>query len=338
LAIFARYGPEYRGGLSNHGPMGAEALVTMGRPDVVMPWVERYRNFLQKPPSAGNPIVAGEWREALGEPRRVGDWTEFFERELAGAPWQEVLGTWLDRLAPGLVGAAAHCLIRVGHVVRQLELAETPERLGELARGLGYWAARFTLLPGKPAGGGESGPAGAIEAVELLPRSLRNGGRLITDQMMALKEFPPFTGVINKADPARGAPDFLSELTRVFAEVYLQNTDKMIGFVHALTGPSALRLLAPYVKPASRPAASLYAWQAAAGIYATMAAKRFVPTPENAARTDSSVDDLVDRAVTNGDTHVIKFTEACLREWKVNPDPAYLAAARDLTERRRAFF
>ena len=43
-------------------------------------------------------------------------------------------------------------------------------------------------------------------------------------------------------------------------------------------------------------------------------------------------------AVKYGDTHVIKFTEACLREWKVNPVPAYLIAARDLIGRRRALF
>jgi hypothetical protein len=31
--------------------------------------------------------------------------------------------------------------------------------------------------------------------------------------------------------------------------------------------------------------------------------------------------------------HTIKFTEACLREYAVNPQPVYLVAARDVTER-----
>jgi hypothetical protein len=33
-------------------------------------------------------------------------------------------------------------------------------------------------------------------------------------------------------------------------------------------------------------------------------------------------------AVTNGDEHAIKFTEACLREYDFNPSSSYLAAAR----------
>ena len=41
-----------------------------------------------------------------------------------------------------------------------------------------------------------------------------------------------------------------------------------------------------------------------------------------------SRDTLIDMAVANGDEHVIKFTEACLREYDRNPLPAYLAAAR----------
>jgi len=41
-----------------------------------------------------------------------------------------------------------------------------------------------------------------------------------------------------------------------------------------------------------------------------------------------SRDALIDMAVANGDEHVIKFTEACLREYNLNPSPAYLAAAR----------
>jgi len=40
-------------------------------------------------------------------------------------------------------------------------------------------------------------------------------------------------------------------------------------------------------------------------------------------------------AVTNGDEHVIKFTEACLREHELNPKPEYLAAARHAMEALR---
>ena len=47
-------GPEYRGGLSNHGPMAAEALVRLGRPDAVGHWLDGYLRRLDGPPSASD--------------------------------------------------------------------------------------------------------------------------------------------------------------------------------------------------------------------------------------------------------------------------------------------
>ena len=42
---------------------------------------------------------------------------------------------------------------------------------------------------------------------------------------------------------------------------------------------------------------------------------------------------LIDRAVAASGAHSIKFTEACLREYALNPKPVYLAAAYDVAER-----
>jgi hypothetical protein len=38
--------------------------------------------------------------------------------------------------------------------------------------------------------------------------------------------------------------------------------------------------------------------------------------------------------VEHKDPHVVKFTEACLRENAIRPDPAYLLAAQHLIETR----
>jgi len=108
LEMFARTGPEYGGGLANHGPMAAEALITLGRSDAVIPWVERYKRNLQDPPGARRPISSEDWREALGDISRVGDWIAFFNREMKAASWRSVLGQWLPRLAPGLVAAGVY--------------------------------------------------------------------------------------------------------------------------------------------------------------------------------------------------------------------------------------
>lgn len=44
-------------------------------------------------------------------------------------------------------------------------------------------------------------------------------------------------------------------------------------------------------------------------------------------------DDLIDRAVAAQEEHAIKFTEACLREYAINPKQVYLLGARDAVER-----
>jgi hypothetical protein len=62
-------------------------------------------------------------------------------------PWPDVLDVWVARLASGMSGAATHGVIRTAHAVRALARRKTPERLGELARGLGYWASSYEELP-----------------------------------------------------------------------------------------------------------------------------------------------------------------------------------------------
>src|SRR5438105_11353826 len=115
LERFAATGPEFGPGLSNHGPVAVDALVAMGREDAVMPWAEWYARRLQDHPQARNRIAAEEWREALGEIGRAGDWDEFFRRELRERVWGDVLETWVARLAPGIMAGATHGIIRAAH-------------------------------------------------------------------------------------------------------------------------------------------------------------------------------------------------------------------------------
>ena len=70
LERFAGTGPEYRGGLANHGPMAAEALVALGRSDAVARWVEGYASRLGPPLSAGDPIPGAV--DAVAGLRRAG--------------------------------------------------------------------------------------------------------------------------------------------------------------------------------------------------------------------------------------------------------------------------
>jgi hypothetical protein len=159
-------GPEFDGWLANHGPMAAEALVRHGHGDLVSSWLDGYMQQLEEFPRGTGPIGA-DWPQALGDPRRVADWTAFFGHELGEQPWREVLNTWWPRLLPGVVAAATHGVIRVGHAVRVL-LADGDDdaggsadvRIAELAHGLAYWAARWQTMPAGHAGAAAASAAG----------------------------------------------------------------------------------------------------------------------------------------------------------------------------------
>src|SRR5262245_34530641 len=239
LDIIHRTGPDLLGGNSNHGPMVAEALLTLGRPDSVLPWIEGYKNRFEERPQPCTPISPGSWQAALGDRSRGADWVALFDRQLAEGPWQAVLQTWVPRLASGLMAAATHGLIRTGHAVRSLEAEATPQRLHELAEGLGYWAARYQVLPGKPSGShlGYS-PRQAIQAVRRVHNGKFDPRGAIVQQLLGLDEHPEFATAIDLVDTADDLSAYISELTETCAGVYLANPTGLIAFVHAVTAPS----------------------------------------------------------------------------------------------------
>lgn len=326
LEILEDTGPEFGGGLSNHGPMAAEALLALGRDDAVIPWAENYRRRLREHPEARNPIV-DDWREALGDEKRVGDWVAFFDRQLVERPWRDVLNVWALRLAPGIIAAATHGVIRTGHSVRSMGGRETPARLHELAEGLGYWAARYRTLP--EASAEETGrdvPSEALAKVETVPAAAQQRAGLITDGLATLGELPSFANAAALVDTSADTSRFLSDLTEAFAGVYLANasdTGRVITFIHAVTGPSAVRLMAPYLDDDATRACLRYAWQAAVGLYAAFGTARV----SEERKAPGEADGIVDRAVAGKDEHAIKFAEACLREHALNPKSVYLEAA-----------
>jgi hypothetical protein len=331
LERFRDAGPEYGGGLANHGPMAAEALVALGRPEAVLPWVETYRRRLDEPPAPWKPIEPERWRESLGEVRHAADWPRFFEKRLAEAPWPEVLEAWVGRLAPGIVAAALHGVIRAGHAVRALAGRDTPARRRELAAGLGYWAMRYQTLPDSR-GASATLPVGeALSRVPLVPEERRTRG-FITERLRPLFDIPSFASVADLLDTSGDPSRVLSEITRAFAADYLADSGRsLIALVHAVTGPSALRPMLPYLSPATARTALRYAWQAAAAIHAAHA--RPAAAEPAAAPVAGDREDLVGRAVAAGDEHAIKFTEVCLREHAISPAPVFLAAAADACRR-----
>ncbi|HKN12768.1 MAG TPA: questin oxidase family protein [Candidatus Binatus sp.] len=329
LEIMAPMGPDLSNGFSNHAPMAIEAMCAMRRADAVMPWFEHYRHSLAPRRARVARLTGDNWRAALGDLRRTEDWFEFFRNELEAHPWQSVLDIWAARLAPGLMAAATHGVIRTGHAVRALALEDTPARRRELADGLAYWAADYLPLPANRHTPVRAKPSEAIARVPMIPLETRRSNfGAFTDALAQLDSFPPFSETLDAVDPNGDTSAFMSDLAGTFARVFLanaRNTYTTIAFVHAVTGPSALRPLLPYLREATTHAALAYAWQTAAAMHATFG------TTTDLSRfgeiTIGNKDDLVDRAIACGDEHAIKFTEVCLREHALDPDPAFLAAA-----------
>ena len=333
LEILHRTGPDLVSGNSNHGPMVAETLFALGRPDAVLPWIEGYKSRFQDRPQTRNPLSPQGWQASLGDRSRSADWVACFDRELAAAPWQAVLQTWVPHLTPGLWAAATHGLLRTGHAVRSLAVSATPQRLHELAEGLGHWAARYQVLPGRPSGRHTgSSPSKAVQYVARVHGPDFEAQGSIVQQVKGLDEQPEFAQAVDLVDTAGDLSWFISELTETCAGLYLANPKGFIAFVHTVTAPSALRLLAPYLTDADARLAARYAWQACAAIYAWYST---TPPPATADLTPptEAPEALIDRAVVAGGAHTIKFTEACLREYALHPKPVYLVAARDAAER-----
>jgi hypothetical protein len=322
-------GPEYGGGLSNHGPMAAEALLRLGRPDAIETWVTRYMTGLEDAPRGGAPITRATWREALGDLRRVADWETYLDAELQESPWADVLTRWWARLLPGISAGATHGVIRTAHAVRALDDGATPERVAELARGLAYWAARYAVLPGRPLTTGTTGLGDALAAVPFL---VGGPSGLITDRFEALDGVDGFQESVARLEPPDDVPAALDALTAAFARAYLERGHQFpIPYIHGVTAPAAVRLVLPHLPITQWRPSFDGIWQVAAAIQSAYGDGPVRPPPDRGASRDR--DQLIDQAVATYDEHAIKFTEACLRQYDELMDPVFLLAADDVGER-----
>jgi hypothetical protein len=325
LNRLAATGPEFHGGLSNHGPMAAEALVRLGRPGDVEPWLDRYIRRLEEPPRAADKITDGTWPDALGVHRRVTDWELYLRDQLADEPWQAVLARWWPRLTPGLAAAATHGIIRTSHAARSLAAAQTSERVAELARGLAYWAASYFEVPGPASTAGELDLDAAVRGLPVVSGPATSGP--ITGRIRErLADEPRFPSAVAALRPPADVSSGLFYLGTTFARIFLvYGRSQPIALLHAVTAPVAARsALGLLPAELARPTYDRL-WQVAAALYTSYAADA---TPEPVPLTDPLAPaELTERAVATDDVHAIKLTEACLRLNAESPDPVLLHAA-----------
>jgi hypothetical protein len=327
-------------GFATHGPMGAETLSTLGYHDLVPGWADEYaqRHEPLEAPAAGNPINLADLAartSALGDLARVTDWAVAFRRQLTEMPWQVVLKGWLPELLPGYAGALTHGLIRTAHAIRALPAFETPSELmlDEVAHGLALWAASYKTLPGRPR---LIGQLGVGPAVRRLPRPETTWPILEAGNFARIHEvadFPVAIEALGLVDP----PTALSALSAEFCRTILAYPDVFpVPLVHTVTPIAAIRALQPHLPDSSLLDLAAHVWHVGAAV--TIA---FTPTSAAAAGPTEAepgpVEELLARAVEHRDPHVLKFTEACVREYAINPEPVYLAAAAHVARRLPAW-
>jgi hypothetical protein len=316
----------------NHGPMAAEALAALGRADVVVSWADRYRRKLNAMPPSRSPITSEGWAAALGAIDRFADWVAFFRVQLAEAPRQAVFGEWIGRLLPATPSAGAHGLIRTAHALRALANAETPLRVEELGVALAYWAAYYRKLPGTPC------LVGALdlgEALARMPLFLSGQPRPGMPREVYLRAMQThqeeFARAVEEAAEPESVDNALSSLSEAGARLYLANSSRQpLVLLHTVTVPAALRLLLPHLPAGLHKRALAYVWQNVAATAATYGDE------QPSARNDWSPQQesvIVERSIATDDPHALKFAEACIREYRLNPQPVYLAAAEDWASR-----
>jgi hypothetical protein len=310
--------------------MAVEVLVRRGQDDRVSAWLDRYVRRLDELPRPGDRIDPDDWRSALGDGRRIGDWSAFFERELDAAPWRDVLVYWWPRLLPGIAAGASHGLIRTSHAVRALERTDEAPAVRELGRALAFWAARSLAAPAVRS---PSGTLDAHTAFARLPRPAQQRGP-IRERFGQLAELAPWSSAVAElraAPTAADVPDRLAEITTAATCAYLHSgADSPVLLVHTATAPNAVLAVLPSL-PVELWQPSLDAvWSLSAAITSAYAAPR--PTPPEDAGWTPDVASVLERAATHGDEHVVKFTDCAVDSFARSGDARTLAAATRITE------
>lgn len=319
-------GPEFAGWLSNHGPMAVEAMVRGDHADTVHGWVDRYSKRLDDLPAATG-AIGEDWRSALGDERRIGDWIDHFTRTLDEQPWQDVLAVWWPRLLPGIVAGATHGVIRVGHAVRVL-LAEQPTepRIAELGHGLGYWAARWQLVPGVVAPAGDLAADAALRGVARLPEQT-DGIRERAARLADLSGWSDSLAALRAPGEPADVPGLLADVVDSAVLRYrTHGHGSGVMMVHSATAPNAVLRVLPALPSALWADSLAAAWAATATVTSVYTPAEPAADADLPAPADSPAEALA-QAVRNGNEHAIKFADTAADTYARTGDPAALSAA-----------
>lgn len=303
LGVLSGHEPEFGGGLSDHGPMGVEALARLGRGVDTLAWACRYAERLH-PASTGTQALRALLRDRIDAEGGV-----------------HVVRETVPLLVPGLVAGAFHAPIRVAHALRSLEVRDTAPRRAELAAGLAYWIVARTPLGPAPRVDGPRDPRAALAC---LPRSPDPGDEWrIAVRARRAADVAGFTEAIDGVElPVEPAAALLA-LAELGRDLLLAHPGETIPYLHAITGPLALATLVPHLDRTSAQEVVAFCWQAVAAVHGAYGTGGADPGDEGPATWDA----LVAGAVASGDEHAIKAAAACREADELRPDPRWRRAA-----------
>ncbi len=318
-------GPEFHGWLSNHGPMAVEAMIRRGHGDQVPRWLDQYCRRLEPVPSSVAPI-GRHWQEALGDIRRVTDWTRHFDQALDEQSWRTVLNQWWPRLLPGIAAGATHGVIRVGHAVRALLLdGESPGRLRELAHGMGYWASRWKPLDVPEELPNTETTIGA--ALRVLPLVHgRDNGDGFDEWAPRMHEVPGWSEGVSKVfiphDPIAVRQWLAQVVDEAVVRYFRYGHGDAIMLVHSATAPNAVWRIVPALEQRWWRDSARAAWIAMATLTAvyTPATSADDTGVSGIAPRPSAPDEAFSRAVEHGDEHVIKLADTAVDVYRRTGD------------------
>lgn len=303
--------------------MTVEVLARRGNADTIAAWLDKYMPRLTEMPRSTQPIHDGTWRAALGHGKPLGDWAEYFTREVAEQPWTQVLATWWPRLLPGIAAGATQ---RSSGSVTPSARSRKTERALQL-RPSSPTASRS----GRPAPARSRNPpprpvCSAAQAFAGLPH-LRVQTGLIVDRLGRPAEAPGWS----TAQAALRAPthddDVLALLEGLVDAATLRYLTHGHGspvlLVHTATAPTAVLHTLPILPRelwAPSPAA---VWSASAALIAAYEPTYAVPREDlpAAPTTDNPVAQAVQRSAEHGDEHVIKLTDTAVDVYERDPQP-----------------
>ncbi|MFI6834037.1 questin oxidase family protein [Kribbella sp. NPDC050241] len=335
-----RTGPEFGGdeegnnGLTNHGPMAAEVIVRRNLDLDVHSWIDAYLPRLVELPSPSAPITDEDWKVALGNAKRIADWTEYFTRQVTELPWRDVLTTWWPRLLPGIVAGATHGVIRVGHAVRTLLAGnESQAAQIELAHGLAFWAGRSRLVPGLSTPTGEFDATSALDAVP----HLADQSGVLASRIPRLATVPGWSesvAAIRRPVDDHDVPARLAELVDAASIRYLNSAHgSPVLLLHTATAPNAVLHTLPVLPSELWQPSFAAVWGASAAIVAmyapaTAADDAALPAaPADSATDANPVAEVLQRTAENSDEHMLKFADTAVEAYERTGNPDTLRAA-----------